>query len=49
MDLREETQIDMAQYFNLDTKTAGMRFKRVYYNNHITIPIGEVLKQLSND
>jgi hypothetical protein len=49
MDLREKTQIDMANYFNLDIETANKRFKRVYYNDHISIPIEEVFKQLSND
>ena len=47
MDLREETQIEMAKYFDLDLEVLNKRFKRIYYNNHITIPIGDVIQQLN--
>jgi hypothetical protein len=49
MDLRESTQIAMAQYFGLDTETATKRFKKIYFNDHITIPIEQVFEQLSNE
>ena len=49
MDLRENTQFAMAQHFGLDTETASKRFKKIYFNNHITIPIEQVFEQLSNE
>lgn len=49
MDLREQTQIKMAQYFNLDIETADKRFKSVFNNNQIVNTIESVLRQLSNE
>jgi hypothetical protein len=47
VNIREQTQLKMAQYFNLDTSVENKRFKKLYFNNHITIPFNDVVKQLS--
>jgi hypothetical protein len=46
MGIREEAQKNMARYFGLDPETDNKRFKFVFYNDHISIPIGHVLDQL---
>ena len=46
MGIREEAQKNMARYFGLDPETDNKRFKFVFYNNHISIPIEQVLEQL---
>jgi len=46
MDLRSTTQIDMANYFGLDSNLSNKRFKSILTNNQITIPVNEVIKQL---
>lgn len=45
--LREACQIDMANYFNLDSDIKNKRFNRLFYNDQISTPVHEILQQLS--
>jgi len=45
-DLRLATEIKMAQYFGLDAEVWDKRFKTLFSNNQIAIPVSEVQQQL---
>jgi hypothetical protein len=45
--LRESCQIEMAKFFELDTNITHKRFGKIFYNDQISIPVQEVLQQLS--
>ena len=47
--MREETEINIANYFGLDTNIVDKKYKNMFYNNQIVIPINQVIKQLSNE
>jgi hypothetical protein len=46
MDLRRSTQVEMARYFGLDDNVQDKRFKNLFNNNQIAIPVSEVQQQL---